>query len=106
MGDGRKKGENCPATLWELIRKRAATTPDAVTAVDEVRTTTFAELVAQSERMAAGLWALCVRERPVVSWLLPNWREAIFLTAALARLGAVQNPLLPIYREREVSFIT
>jgi acyl-CoA synthetase (AMP-forming)/AMP-acid ligase II len=28
------------------------------------------------------------------------------LTGALARLGAVQNPILPIYRHREVSFIT
>ena len=28
------------------------------------------------------------------------------LVGALARLGAVQNPMLPIYREREVGFIT
>ena len=28
------------------------------------------------------------------------------LVGALARLGAVQNPMLPIYREREVRFIT
>jgi cyclohexanecarboxylate-CoA ligase len=41
-----------------------------------------------------------------VSWVLPSRFEALVLTGALARLGAVQNPILPIYRHREVSFIT
>src|SRR5690606_8732720 len=41
-----------------------------------------------------------------VSWMLPTWFESIVLVAALARLGAVQNPILPIYREREVRFVT
>ena len=40
-----------------------------------------------------------------VSWMLPTRLEALVLCAALARLGAVQNPILPIYREREVRFI-
>lgn len=56
--------------------------------------------------MAAGLLSLGVGDQSVVSWLLPNWREALYLVTALARLGAVQNPLLPIYRHREVAFIT
>jgi acyl-CoA synthetase (AMP-forming)/AMP-acid ligase II len=41
-----------------------------------------------------------------VSWILPSRFEALVLTGALARLGAVQNPVLPIYRQREVGFIT
>ena len=41
-----------------------------------------------------------------VSWMLPTTLEALVLAAALARLGAVQNPILPIYRERETRFIT
>jgi cyclohexanecarboxylate-CoA ligase len=92
--------------LWELIRERARSTPNSVCVVDELGQVTFAELVAASERMAAGLSSLGVGEETVVSWLLPNWREALFLTAALSRLGAVQAPLLPIYRHREVAFIT
>ena len=38
--------------------------------------------------------------------MLPTTLEALVLAAALARLGAVQNPILPIYRERETRFIT
>ena len=40
-----------------------------------------------------------------VSWQLPTWTESAVLVGALCRLGAVQNPMLPIYRYREVSFI-
>ena len=38
-----------------------------------------------------------------MSWVLPSRFEAMVLAAALARLGAVQNPILPIYRTREVA---
>src|SRR5690606_27404821 len=41
----------------------------------------------------------------VVSWVQPTTIEAMVLFGALRRLGAVQNPILPIYREREVGFI-
>ena len=41
----------------------------------------------------------------VVSWMQPTTLEAMVLFGALRRLGAVQNPILPIYREREVGFI-
>ena len=41
-----------------------------------------------------------------VSWELPTWNESLVLVGALARLGARQNPLIPIYRNREVGFIT
>jgi acyl-CoA synthetase (AMP-forming)/AMP-acid ligase II len=36
---------------------------------------------------------------------LPTWIEATIVTGALDRLGAIQNPMLSIYRDREVGFI-
>ena len=42
----------------------------------------------------------------VVSWQLPTTLETVVVMAALARLGAVQNPIIPILREHEVGFIT
>ena len=38
-----------------------------------------------------------------MSWQLPTWIESFVLVGALSRLGAVQNPILPIYRKREVA---
>src|SRR5512132_375945 len=92
-------------SLWELIEQRSAATPDRVMLYDGDRTTTFAEYRDLCERAAAGLHALGVSEGTHVSWQLPTWTESAVLVGALCRLGAIQNPMLPIYRYREVSFI-
>jgi len=92
-------------TLWELIEKRAEATPDGLFAVDEdERRLSFSEFKIEAEKCAAGLMALGVGEGTPVSWILPSWLEALVLSAALSRLGAIQNPILPIYRHREVGF--
>lgn len=94
-------------TLWELMEKRVDATPDALMAVDEdMRTLTFADFWSEAERAAAGLMASGISSGDVVSWQLPTWIESLVLVAALSRLDAVQNPILPIYREREVGFVT
>ena len=93
-------------SLWQLVEERAAATPDVVMAVDmQERTLTYGEFEAWAERAAAGLAEMGVTVGTPVSWILPSRMEALVLTAALARLGAVQNPILPIYREREVGFM-
>ncbi len=94
-------------TLWELIDDRVDLTPDALLATDEdMRTVTFGDFAVEAERAAAGLAGYGVGEGTVVSWQVPTWIESLVLVAALSRLGAVQNPILPIYREREVGFCT
>ncbi len=94
-------------SLWELVVLRAEETPDALFAVDEEdRSLSFVEYRAAVARAAAGLHARGVAAGTPVSWMLPTWLESMVLAAALARLGAVQNPILPIYRRREVSFVT
>ena len=93
-------------SFWDLIEQRARTTPDARMAVDESgRVLTFAQYREQAERAAAGLQDIGIKEGTVVSWQLPTWLESFVLCAALSRLQAIQNPILPIYREREVGFI-
>ncbi|HEY8526023.1 MAG TPA: AMP-binding protein [Acidimicrobiales bacterium] len=92
--------------IWQLIARRAEATPDREMAVDETgQRLTFGAYHDRAERVAAGLAELGVGEGDVVSWVLPTWLDAMVLFGALRRLGAVQNPILPIYREREVGFI-
>ena len=88
-------------TLWELVV--GAPPERAVLADDHGRTMTCAELADAAERVAAGLG---VGPGDVVSWQLPTTIEAAVLMVALARVGAVQNPIIPILREREVGQIT
>jgi cyclohexanecarboxylate-CoA ligase len=93
-------------SLWQLVDERARATPERRMAYDEAgRSLTFGEYRAWCERVAAGFADLGVGEGTNVSWILPSRFEALVLAGALARLGAVQNPILPIYRHREVSFI-
>ncbi|GAB2825625.1 AMP-binding protein [Streptomyces chlorus] len=90
-------------SLWGLLTLRAAATGDAVAVIDESDwRLTFAELVSAAERVAAGLLARGVEPGATVSWQLPTRIDTIVLSLALSRLGAVQNPIIPLYRAREV----
>ncbi len=94
-------------SFWDLIVERASLTPAALFAVDEEdRKLSFRDYRQAVERCAAGFAELGVNAEMPVSWMLPTWLESMILVGALSRLGAVQNPILPIYRRREVSFIT
>lgn len=91
------------ATFWELLSHRAERTPDRLMYADgQGRRITFAGFRDRCERVAAGLFAMGVREGSRVSWQLPTRIDTVLLSVALSRLGAVQNPIIALYREREV----
>ena len=92
--------------FWELVSRRAELSGDRPMLFDEHdRRVTFGEFKDWAERVAAGFWDLGVREGTAVSWQLPTRIETIVASMALCRLGAVQNPIIHIYREREVGFV-
>ncbi|MEU7065350.1 AMP-binding protein [Streptomyces sp. NPDC046161] len=97
-------------TLWDLVAGRAALTPTAPALIEAApdpaddRTLTFGELHDRAERVAAGLHAMGVGPGTVVAWQLPTRIETVLLSLALARLGAVQSPVIPFYRDREAGF--
>lgn len=91
-------------TLWALVEARAADSPDAPFLIDERDVSlTFDGYRAAVERTAAGLARLGVTARDTVAWQLPTWIESLILIGALARLGARQMPLLPMYRAAELA---
>ncbi len=93
-----------PTTLWDLVDTAAAVHPARVMFADNHgRALTAADVRDAAERVAAGL---SLRAGQVVSWQLPTVLESVVLLVALARAGAVQNPIIPILREREVGAIT
>lgn len=93
-------------TFWALVAGRAAASPQAPVLIDtEDRQLTFGELADRAERVAAGLYELGVRPGSRFAWQLPTRIESVVLSLALARLGAVQTPVIPIYRDREVTHI-
>ncbi|SAK76204.1 AMP-binding protein [Caballeronia hypogeia] len=66
---------------------------------------TYREMAAMAERIAVGLARLGVERGDVVSMQLPNWWQFTLTYLACSRIGAVVNPLMHIFRERELSFM-
>ncbi|MGO9457836.1 MAG: class I adenylate-forming enzyme family protein [Acidimicrobiales bacterium] len=92
-------------TIWELVERRAQATPDATMFIDaEGRTITFGGFRDRALSVAAGLASRGVGQSTAVSWQLPSRIDTVVLSVALSRLGAVQNPIIHLYREREVGF--
>lgn len=92
-------------TIVDSLDHHAEATPDKVAFVDSRGSLTFGELRDRSRRCAQALLDLGVGRDDVVSFQLPNWIEWIVVHYAVCRIGAISNPLIPIYREREVGFM-
>lgn len=94
------------ATIWQLIERRAADIGDrTILIAEDDSSITYRELAERAERIAAGLAALGVRPETKVTWQLPSCIPTVVLTAALARLDAIQCPVLHLYREKELGFV-
>ncbi len=98
-------------TINDDLDACVAACPDkvALTAVrqdsGEVRRFTYRQLATLADRIAVGLSRLGVGRNDVVAMQLPNWWQFSLLYLACSRLGAVLNPLMPIFRERELGFM-
>jgi cyclohexanecarboxylate-CoA ligase len=97
--------------LIDYFERCLAEVPDKTAIVDfnsisqtESRLT-YRDLAARVDCIAAGLMQLGVDKNDVVSCQLPNWWQFTALTLACGRIGAVINPMMPIFREREVKFM-
>jgi cyclohexanecarboxylate-CoA ligase len=93
-------------TIWQLVRRRAELSGDRTVMLDTTgRRMSFAELAQRTEAVAAGLLAMGIGPGTKVTWQLPTRMESVVVSMALSRLGAVQNPVLHLYREREVGAV-
>ena len=76
-----------------------------ISANGSVRELTWAALKNDADRVAAALLLLGVREGEPVAFQLPNRLEFVTIALGALRAGAVCEPLMPIFRERELSFM-
>jgi len=99
------------AGVWldELVPRRfeamAARQPDALAVTDGEVHLSFAELLDRTRRYADQLRQAGVEPGDVVSAQLPMWWETVAVAHAVLQIGAVLNPIMPSYRQRELTFI-
>ena len=101
----RTSGEWPGLTLAALARDMAATRPATIAVMDEAGALDYATCLARATDLARGLVDMGIRPGDTVSFQLPNWTEAVILNLACALGGFVINPVIPIYRQAELSFI-
>jgi len=92
-------------TLAQYLDRWATARPDRLAVVDGAGRYTWGELARAVERVAYGLRAAGVEPGSAISCQLPNWNEFILVALAASRLGAILNPIPPIYRAHELRFI-
>ncbi len=95
--------DDLDACVAEYADKRALTAVRLDSG--EVRRFTYRELANLVDRIAIGLTRLGVVRNDVVAMQLPNCWQFSALYLACSRIGAVLNPLMTIFRERELSFM-
>jgi 3-phosphoshikimate 1-carboxyvinyltransferase len=76
-----------------------------ISAEGSIRELTWAALKIDADRVAAALGRLGVMEGEPVAFQLPNRLEFVTIALGTLRVGAVCEPLMPIFRERELSFM-
>jgi len=95
----------------EFLQQTIAATPGKLALLAdradraEPRRFTYAELGDLVSQAAANLKRLGIGPRDVISVQLPNWWEFAVIALAAFRLGAVVNPLMPIFREHELGYM-
>jgi len=72
---------------------------------DGVQTITYATLSDKVSQAAAALRGMGVARGDIVSIQLPNWWEIAVVAQACGRVGAAVNPLMSIFRERELRYM-
>ena len=88
--------------IGHLLSARAARHPDKELFCFEGRRVTYREFDGWTAAVAADLVRRGVRPRDRVLVQLPNCLEALVLQVAAFRIGAIDVPVVPIYREHEM----
>lgn len=91
--------------ITDYLDMAAERHPDKAAIIDPQGQYTFAELRRLVNRVAFALLEQGIRPGDVISFQLPNWTEFVILYYAATRIGAISNPLIPIYREREIRYM-
>lgn len=92
-------------TILDYLKNAIAQFPDKVAIIDKKSCYTYRELGKLVDRVALGLLELGLGKGDVISFQLPNWNEFVILHYAVTRIGAISNPLIPIYRDREIGYM-
>lgn len=93
-------------TIATCAWRKAKTSPDEVAIyLEDEPAITYGDIAGEALCLVTGLRALGLKQGDVISFQLPSWRESVVLDIAASAMGLIVNPVIPIYRDRELRFI-
>lgn len=101
----RKYGYWADKTLGDLIEEAARQWPSNIALAVGDRRVTYEQIDSLSSRLALGLLDVGLRSGDMIAVQLPNSIEHFVTILAVAKIGAVCNIVVPLMREKEVTFI-
>ncbi len=105
LEQGRASSEWLNQTIADMAADMAARDPQRITHVFEGQACRVGELLQEAQLLAGALQRRGLVAGDAISFQLPNWREAAVIDLAASLLGLVIVPIVPIYRDAEVSFM-
>lgn len=101
----REAGHWVGRSITDYLDDAVARTPGKMAIVAPGVRLTYAQLDVEVNSVAAKLRALGIGKGDVVSIQLNNCPEFVITHLACSKIGAVTNPLLPLYRASELTYI-
>jgi acyl-CoA synthetase (AMP-forming)/AMP-acid ligase II len=93
------------STLVDVARSAVRADPERMLLIEGSTRLTRGAAWEQACRLASFLLSRGLRPGDVISFQLPNWIEAAVIALASRMTGLVLNPIPPIYRESELTYI-
>lgn len=100
-----RDGDWTNRTIADLAAERVAANPGRILLIDGERRLSCSDLYDSAQRLAGYFDAIGLKPGEVVSFQLPNWWECSVINLAAAMTGVVVNPIVPINRDAEVTFM-
>jgi acyl-CoA synthetase (AMP-forming)/AMP-acid ligase II len=99
------EGHWLDTTLVDTARAMVSANPDKVLLTEGDHQLTRRRAWDQALRLAAFFRSRGLKPGDVVAFQLPNWTESAIIALATRMVGLIINPIPPIYRESELSYI-
>lgn len=99
-------GSQCELlNVYQLLEASSQKRPDKEAVYDRTRRLTYAELLQETDRIAAALDAKGIKQGDRVGVSLPNWHETVAIYFAVSKIGAILVPFNTKYRLHEAQHI-
>lgn len=100
-----RDGDWTNRTIADFAAERVAANPGRILLIDGEHRLSCSDLYDRAQRLAGYFDAIGLKPGEVVSFQLPNWWECSVINLAAAMTGVVVNPIVPINRDAEVTFM-